>query len=234
MGSDHRPSLSRSESGKLGYLKTKVLLEAQFLDRQKEYLANPHICAQCNLPLAYKHRKNKFCNRSCAASFNNKGKYKWRKDKEFFCLRCGLSLMGRTGKKFCSVKCCNLHRHSLHQDTRAKDKKIGFAAKFIQDWKDGIIDATTKFGKPSRYIRQYIFEKFENKCFSCSWTGTNPTTNTIPLEIHHIDGDSFNNTESNLVLICPNCHSLTPTSKGANKGKGRFIRRERYREGKSS
>lgn len=45
----------------------------------------------------------------------------------------------------------------------------------------------------------------------------------IPLEIDHIDGNSENNSEENLRLICPNCHSLTATYKGANRGKGRNI-----------
>lgn len=31
----------------------------------------------------------------------------------------------------------------------------------------------------------------------------------IPLEIHHIDGIRLNNHESNLQLLCPNCHALT-------------------------
>lgn len=43
----------------------------------------------------------------------------------------------------------------------------------------------------------------------------------IPLEAHHLDGNYSHTTEDNLELICPNCHSLTPTYKAANKGKGR-------------
>ena len=43
----------------------------------------------------------------------------------------------------------------------------------------------------------------------------------MPLEVEHIDGNYLNNSEENLDLICPNCHSLTATYKGANKGKGR-------------
>jgi len=31
----------------------------------------------------------------------------------------------------------------------------------------------------------------------------------ILLELHHIDGDRTNNQESNLELLCPNCHSTT-------------------------
>lgn len=49
-------------------------------------------------------------------------------------------------------------------------------------------------------------------------------TNNIPLEIEHIDGNYLNNKEENLILICPNCHSLTSTYKGANI---RFGRKER-------
>ena len=53
-------------------------------------------------------------------------------------------------------------------------------------------------------------------------------TKKIPLEVEHIDGNSQNNKEENLTLLCPSCHSLTKTYKGANKGKGRKHRRSRY------
>jgi 5-methylcytosine-specific restriction endonuclease McrA len=33
----------------------------------------------------------------------------------------------------------------------------------------------------------------------------------INLEVHHIDGDRTNNSLDNLMLLCPNCHSYTPT-----------------------
>lgn len=55
---------------------------------------------------------------------------------------------------------------------------------------------------------------------------TNPYSGTIPLEIDHIDGDYTNNSEDNLQLLCPNCHSLTSTYKGANKGQGRKDRKK--------
>ena len=43
----------------------------------------------------------------------------------------------------------------------------------------------------------------------------------IPLEIEHIDGNALNNKEENLILLCPNCHSLTKTYRGANRGNGK-------------
>ena len=40
-------------------------------ERQKKYFENLPRCLSCKQPLSYKKRKNKFCNSSCAASFNN-------------------------------------------------------------------------------------------------------------------------------------------------------------------
>jgi len=38
----------------------------------------------------------------------------------------------------------------------------------------------------------------------------------LPLELDHINGDNRDNTVENLRLLCPNCHSLTPTWRGRN------------------
>ena len=75
--------------------------------------------------------------------------------------------------------------------------------------------------------------KFDNKCSNCGWNEINIYTNNIPLEVEHIDGNSKNNKEENLTLLCPNCHSLTETYKGANRGNGRYNRRQRYKNDKS-
>lgn len=73
----------------------------------------------------------------------------------------------------------------------------------------------------SSHIRRYLFEKYNNKCCECGWGKLNKYTNKTPLEIEHCDGDFTNNKESNLKLLCPNCHSLTSTYKSLNKGNGR-------------
>ena len=43
-------------------------------------------------------------------------------------------------------------------------------------------------------------------CFNTSWNNL-----PITLELEHVDGDVNNNETTNLKLLCPNCHSQTPT-----------------------
>jgi 5-methylcytosine-specific restriction endonuclease McrA len=42
--------------------------------------------------------------------------------------------------------------------------------------------------------------------------------NPIPLELEHKDGNCTNHNIENLELLCPNCHALTDTYRGKNKG----------------
>jgi len=69
----------------------------------------------------------------------------------------------------------------------------------------------------SNKLRIRLLEEgyFQYKCYSCNLTEW--LNNPIPLELEHIDGNSSNNKLDNLTLLCPNCHSLTPTFRGKNK-----------------
>ena len=55
-------------------------------------------------------------------------------------------------------------------------------------------------------------------CTSCGCDG-NWNGGAISLELDHIDGDNTNNVISNLRYLCPNCHALTNTYRGKNKGR---------------
>lgn len=51
----------------------------------------------------------------------------------------------------------------------------------------------------------------EDKCELCGiseWQGKK-----IVLEVHHKDGNHYNNTINNLQLLCPNCHSIQEVHK---------------------
>ena len=116
-------------------------------------------------------------------------------------------------------------RHKIYCDNKCQ-KEFEYK-QYIQKWKDGLEDDVRGDYQLSAYIRRYLFEKYENKCATCGWSEINIWTNSLPLEVHHIDGDYTNNEESNLTLLCPNCHSLTDTYKNANTN-GRSGRKKYY------
>lgn len=122
------------------------------------------------------------------------------------CENCGKPL-SKNGK-YCNNKC--------QQEKQYKD--------YIDRWKNGLEDGLSSEYGISRHIKRYLFDKFNSKCCICGWGETNPYTGNIPLEVEHIDGNYKNNEEDNLILLCPNCHSLTSTYKGANIGNGRKSR----------
>lgn len=94
--------------------------------------------------------------------------------------------------------------------------------RYIARWKAGLETGLKgSHGSISNQLRRYILEKFGHKCYRCGWAEVNPTTGKVPLEVEHLDGDWKNMKEENLTLLCPNCHSLTPTYRSLNIGKGR-------------
>lgn len=124
-----------------------------------------------------------------------------------YCLNCGISL--NRNKKFCSNSC--------QKDYEYKN--------YIKNWKAGKETGIRGSYQTSMYIKTYLLKKYNNKCSKCGWGMMNPYTKKIPLEIEHIDGNYLNNNEENLLILCPNCHSLTSTYKGANKN-GRKSRKK--------
>ena len=135
------------------------------------------------------------------------------------CLHCLDELSYRPSQqkgKYCSNKCQVDYQYD----------------EYIRNWKEGKITGTSGYSV-SNHISRYIREKYDHKCSRCNWNEINEYTNNIPLELEHIDGNHKNNREDNLTLLCPNCHSLTKTYKGANRGNGRHQRRKRYTDGNS-
>lgn len=74
-------------------------------------------------------------------------------------------------------------------------------------------------GSPSKmsvYVREYLIGKAEGRCERCGWDEINPYIGRSLLEIHHVDGDRSNNSLENLIVFCPNCHSLTENYRAMN------------------
>lgn len=242
--------VSRKLYGKANYTnreKVKKLLSENGIDWKSwvDSVKNdvPKVfCRYCGneIPDGYK-KKKQFCNSSCAAKYNNRGRVmsietrnkisqkltkadillpvkRERKSKNSedtatngHCLQCGKEISPK--RTYCSNKCCTRH----------------IRTKVIEQWKSGEYDGLSGKYALSKSIRAYLLEKHDYKCELCGWGKVNPYTGTIPLEIHHRDGDYTNNKEENLQVLCPNCHSLTETHKSHNKN-GRKGRRKYYKE----
>jgi hypothetical protein len=182
---------------------------------REKYRENSKQCLNCGCEISYEKRMNCYCGKSCAAIINNH-KHPKRKISEeekhrrhFRCLHCGKENCKSVIGKYCDRKCQQSYQTNL----------------LIQNWKEGKISGITGKVGTSKFIRDYLFKKYESECAECGWAKLNPTSDKIPLQIEHINGQWDDNREENLTLLCPNCHSLTPTFGALNWGNGRKHRK---------
>ena len=133
--------------------------------------------------------------------------YRLGKEMKFVgsCQQCGQVLSSKREIRFCNPKC---HADYVYE-------------KYIAEWKAGNCTGGSCTGDVSGHVRRFLFLKYENRCSKCGWDELNLSTGLIPLEVNHVDGNCSNHIEDNLELICPNCHSLTPTFRSLNKGSKR-------------
>lgn len=163
------------------------------------------LCLNCNKEfVCLKSEQRKFCCHSCSATYNNKLKTKLN-----YCINRNKEISIRN--HYCNNTCKSEYKRKiLYQKIENGD-----------------------FSFDHRRYKKYLIEKHGEQCMECGWKEKNVVTGNIPIELEHIDGNSENNLLTNLKLLCPNCHSLTPTYKALNVGNGRHKRRERYKDGKS-
>lgn len=94
------------------------------------------------------------------------------------------------------------HKFTAEQQAKSRDSlRARLVAVFSWDWK-----LLTRGQKKKRLALEQ-----EGRCLHCGlyeWRGS-----PIVLEVDHVDGDHGNEQRDNLRLLCPNCHSQTPTWK---------------------
>lgn len=117
---------------------------------------------------------------------------------------CGRALK-ENAQLYCSLRCQQRHRRELR-----------YRAFVASGGCHGYV--------PYRFLKQVLIRLIGARCSRCGWAQVHPKTGTVPVETEHLDGNWENNRLENLTLLCPNCHSLTDTYRGMNRGHGRPYR----------
>jgi Zn finger protein HypA/HybF involved in hydrogenase expression len=81
---------------------------------------------------------------------------------------------------------------------------------------DEILIQGRKFQSYGLKNRLYKARLKKKECEKCGWAEVSKD-GRMPLELHHMNGDHTDNRLENLVILCPNCHSLEPNYRGRKK-----------------
>lgn len=139
---------------------------------------------------------------------------------------CGQTAKFINGSK--KLMCCE--RSSKCEALRAKNSSgvkrahesglipTDFGGKERRGWKRGKYSADFSPNGKGSHKEVLIIERSHccEMCKNSDWLGK-----PITLELEHTDGNNKNNTRENLKLLCPNCHSQTPTWRGRGTNTGR-------------
>lgn len=187
---------------KVNELLIKYELPLEYFIKNKYDINNPKRCKFCNNIIPKDKKRNTFCNKSCAAKFNNKSSINIEPNKCKFCSKI-------VKNKFCNNTCFSKYKEKIVFD-KIDNNTFNLKNKITE----------------SKWIKKYLINKYGNKCMKCNWDEKNKITNKVPIQLNHIDGNSENNKLNNLELLCPNCHSLTDNYGALNTGNGRTKRKE--------
>lgn len=167
-------------------------------------------CNKCLKQFKSNHSNRKFCSRSCSASFNNKNKQN-NKPKERICRYCNNTYYNSASlnhyKKYCCLNC------QPNIDNLVKDNYNLLKVKNLKSY----LSNEKKITSYQLKHKLYDFGLLEQKCYICNITNWNGKP--APLELHHIDGNRYNNNLCNLTILCYTCHNLTDTYTYKNKNR---------------
>lgn len=114
-----------------------------------------------------------------------------------------------SNKKKNSESLINSYKENKIKSGKEKYKEISKISKMkMANSNKGNFKADFSLYGKGNHKGYLIFER-GYKCEMCLISSWN--NKPITLELDHIDGNNRNNVKTNLRLLCPNCHSQTPT-----------------------
>ena len=108
--------------------------------------------------------------------------------------------------RYCSNKC----QHDANHHTLVLAYRLG-------------LHPGTKSAKLqlSSFVKRDLWDCSGTACQRCGWDEKHPVDGRPLTQFDHIDGDASNSRPWNLRILCPNCHSMTPTFGARNKNSAR-------------
>jgi hypothetical protein len=172
-------------------------------------------CLYCNTEHNGTYGSGKFCSKKCACGFSTKDKRKEINEK---------------------VRLKSLEKGNAQVERlQSPDVRERRAATMLEKYGTLFyvpIELRKQNGEKIKELRlkQYQEKEFEElsltqkkrrlieiRGYKCEWCGISSWRNErIVIELDHINGCKNDNTPENLRLLCPNCHSQTPTWKTRN------------------
>lgn len=171
------------------------------------------ICEGCGQEHNGQYGSGRFCTSGCARGFATRAK------REEINSKVAMKLKGRPSTAVREVYRSDKTKLKISNSLKARYSSQ--RDRYLIQWKAGV------FNPSEDRAKRLLIHELGERCQRCGWAERNLYSNTIPIELEHKDGDYKNNRYGNVELLCPNHHSLTPTFRGLNVGKGKG--REMYK-----
>ena len=164
------------------------------------------------------------------------------------CMRCGKDHDGSYGSgRFCSSSCSHVRVNTAESNRRRSEKMMGHHYNKGQiPWNKGKrvgrraspkcwgyvapnkipvseVIAGLHPNMPTYVVRNKLLAEglIEDRCSECGWSRKRDGYRFSTCHLHHKNGNKRDHRIENLVLLCPNCHSITPTYGKLKKSVGR-------------
>lgn len=130
------------------------------------------------------------------------------------------------------IKKYNLDETKLNENRKLFFCKCGKSANVNKyDLEDILNNKYPKYQSSKLLIRLIKVGLKNNECEICGITEWNNMP--ITFQLHHIDGNHYNNELNNLQVLCPNCHSQTDTFSGNSSKKNNKKVKDKHEKKKS-